>query len=70
MKLKGTGQLYSCGSNNKGQLGLNSTEDVSVLTPVIVGNNDPVTMTTGGWDFSLAISGKKYNLIKVNSVNN
>ncbi|XP_045176945.2 secretion-regulating guanine nucleotide exchange factor-like isoform X2 [Mercenaria mercenaria] len=54
--IAGIGKLYTCGSNNKGQLGLNSTDDVFVLTPVTVGNDENVTIATGGWDFSLAIT--------------
>ena len=49
------GQLWSCGSNNKGQLGLGSIEDVLILTLVTDLHN--VTMAAGGWDFSLAVTG-------------
>ena len=49
------GLLWTCGSNNKGQLGLGSTEDVTTLT--IVPDLKNVTMATGGWDFSLAVTG-------------
>lgn len=49
------GQLWSCGSNNKGQLGLGSIEDV--LSLVLVTDLQNVTMAAGGWDFSLAVTG-------------
>lgn len=51
-----TGQLLVCGSNNKGQLGINNTEDVVSLT-LITAIKDKVTMVTGGWDFSVAVTG-------------
>lgn len=51
-----TGQLLVCGSNNKGQLGINNTEDAVTLT-LITAIKDKVTMVTGGWDFSVAVTG-------------
>lgn len=51
-----SGDIYTCGSNNKGQLGLNATADVSVLSPVSLPSKSRVVMVTGGWDFSLAVT--------------
>ena len=49
------GQLWTCGSNNKGQLGVGTTDDVTTLT--LVSGLEDVAMAVGGWDFSLAITG-------------
>lgn len=51
-----SGELFTCGSNSKGQLGINTTGDSPVLKPVVVGNGQKVFMAVGGWDFSMAIS--------------
>lgn len=53
------GKLYTCGSNNKGQLGINTTDDAYTLQNVVIDENDKVVMATGGWDFSVAITGLK-----------
>ncbi|XP_069133300.1 secretion-regulating guanine nucleotide exchange factor-like [Argopecten irradians] len=50
------GNLFVCGSNNKGQLGLGHTRDVSTLTKVQLPEGSVVTKATGGWDFTLIIT--------------
>lgn len=50
------GQLFACGSNNKGQLGLNSTDDFHVLTRVSTPVGIRVVMATAGWDFTLIVT--------------
>ncbi|KAL4225418.1 hypothetical protein ACF0H5_016108 [Mactra antiquata] len=51
-----SGQLYSCGNNDKGQLGLNSTQNESRLKHITALSTKTVTMATGGWDFTLAVT--------------
>jgi len=48
--------LYACGSNNKGQLGIDDLEDKTTLT-LIPSFKVKVTMVAGGWDFTFALSG-------------
>ncbi|XP_033753080.1 LOW QUALITY PROTEIN: secretion-regulating guanine nucleotide exchange factor-like, partial [Pecten maximus] len=50
------GSLFVCGSNNKGQLGLGHTQDISTLTKVKLPGDTVVTKATGGWDFTLIIT--------------
>ncbi|XP_021350357.1 secretion-regulating guanine nucleotide exchange factor-like isoform X1 [Mizuhopecten yessoensis] len=50
------GDLYVCGSNNKGQLGLGHTHDITTLTKVKVPGDNAVTKATGGWDFTFIIT--------------
>ncbi|KAI8494340.1 hypothetical protein Bbelb_281000 [Branchiostoma belcheri] len=49
------GQLFACGWNQKGQLGLGHREDVSVLTHVAA-LTEPVHTVACGWDFTLAVT--------------
>ncbi|KAL3843185.1 hypothetical protein ACJMK2_021135 [Sinanodonta woodiana] len=49
-------QIWLCGSNNKGQLGLGTTSDVAVPTLVAKIQDESVVVVTGGWDFSMAVT--------------
>ncbi|XP_078670628.1 secretion-regulating guanine nucleotide exchange factor-like [Branchiostoma floridae x Branchiostoma belcheri] len=49
------GQLFVCGWNQKGQLGLGHRENVSVLTQVAA-LTEPVETVACGWDFTLAVT--------------
>ena len=51
-----SGKLLACGSNSKGQLGVGTLQDVHTLTRVTA-LKATVVMVTGGWDFSIALSG-------------
>jgi alpha-tubulin suppressor-like RCC1 family protein len=53
-------RLFVCGSNDKGQLGLGSTENVAVLKPVKALDGEKVTKALGGWDFTILLNGKYY----------
>lgn len=52
------GTLLVCGSNEKGQLGIGSTENISVLTPVKDLEGEIIIKVDGGWDFTLILNGK------------
>ncbi|XP_060083459.1 secretion-regulating guanine nucleotide exchange factor-like [Ylistrum balloti] len=52
------GELFVCGSNNKGQLGLGHTRDIPTLAKVKVPGDAPVIKASGGWDFTLILTGK------------
>lgn len=49
-----------CGWNNKGQLGLGDTEDRAVLCRVQ--GLPPVTQVSCGWNHTLAITGKSFEI--------
>ena len=53
------GAIYSCGSNNKGQLGIGHKKDASTLQFVSALSGVRVVKVSGGWDFSLALSGMR-----------
>ncbi|CAC5424260.1 SERGEF [Mytilus coruscus] len=56
--LTDNGKLFVCGSNDKGQLGLGSTEDKTELTPVGSMEREIITKVVGGWDFTLMLNDK------------
>ncbi|XP_076116547.1 secretion-regulating guanine nucleotide exchange factor-like isoform X1 [Mytilus galloprovincialis] len=56
--LTDNGKLFVCGSNDKGQLGLGSTEDQTVLTPVGSIEREIITKVVGGWDFTIMLNDK------------
>ena len=53
------GAIYSSGSNNKGQLGIGHKKDASTLQFVSALSGVRVVKVSGGWDFSLALSGMR-----------
>ena len=57
------GAIYSCGSNNKGQLGIGHKKDASTLQFVSALRDVRVIKVSGGWDFSLALSGSIYETL-------
>ncbi|XP_005990554.1 secretion-regulating guanine nucleotide exchange factor [Latimeria chalumnae] len=55
--ITGTGELFVCGQNNKGQLGLGHTEDVTSFTLCSALSGFHVTQVTCGWDFTVILTG-------------
>ena len=53
------GAIYSCGSNNKGQLGIGHKKDANTLQFVSALSGVRIVKVSGGWDFSLALSGMR-----------
>uniref|UniRef100_A0A8D0L2B4 Secretion regulating guanine nucleotide exchange factor n=1 Tax=Sphenodon punctatus TaxID=8508 RepID=A0A8D0L2B4_SPHPU len=51
------GELFVCGQNREGQLGLNHNEDVLYFTPCTSLSSMPVTRVACGWDFTIILTG-------------
>ena len=51
------GEVWSCGQNHRGQLGLGHTSDVSTLHPGPALKQRVVNVSCG-WDFTLFLTGK------------
>lgn len=58
----GTGQLFVCGHNKDGQLGLNHTEDVLHFTLCTALSGFCVKQVACGWDFTIILVGKCFSL--------
>ncbi|XP_034976350.1 secretion-regulating guanine nucleotide exchange factor isoform X3 [Zootoca vivipara] len=52
-----TGELFLCGQNKDGQLGLGHTEDVEHFTLCISLSGCPVVQVACGWDFTIILAG-------------
>jgi len=61
------GHLYVCGSNNKGQLGVNTTQDIHNLTRVVLPQQQKVVKATGGWDFTMVLTGTFHVYLMISS---
>ncbi|XP_058713561.1 secretion-regulating guanine nucleotide exchange factor isoform X4 [Poecile atricapillus] len=55
--ITGTGQLFVCGHNKNGQLGLNHTEDVLCFTLCTALSGFCVKQVACGWDFTIILVG-------------
>ncbi|NWW71342.1 SRGEF factor, partial [Climacteris rufus] len=55
--ITGAGQLFVCGHNKDGQLGLNHTEDVLCLTLCTALSGFCVKQVACGWDFTIVLVG-------------
>ncbi|XP_007497077.2 secretion-regulating guanine nucleotide exchange factor [Monodelphis domestica] len=51
------GELFVCGLNKDGQLGLGHTEDVLSFTPCTLLADCPVLQVACGWDFTILLTG-------------
>lgn len=60
--LPGAGQLFVCGHNKDGQLGLNHTEDVLRFTLCTALSGFCVKQVACGWDFTIILVGKSVSL--------
>lgn len=54
----GTGELFLCGQNKDGQLGLNHTEDVTQFILCSSLTSCLVAQVACGWDFTIILAGK------------
>ncbi|XP_053305343.1 secretion-regulating guanine nucleotide exchange factor [Spea bombifrons] len=54
--ITGAGELYVCGQNKDGQLGLNHTDDVSCFTPCSAIRSLRVAKVACGWDFTIILT--------------
>ncbi|XP_053248940.1 secretion-regulating guanine nucleotide exchange factor isoform X1 [Podarcis raffonei] len=52
-----TGELFLCGQNKDGQLGLGHTEDVEHFTLCLSLSGCPVVQVACGWDFTIILTG-------------
>ncbi|XP_054828842.1 secretion-regulating guanine nucleotide exchange factor isoform X2 [Eublepharis macularius] len=57
-----TGELFLCGQNKNGQLGLNHTEDVIHFTLCSSLSGCPVAQVACGWDFTIILTGNGHVL--------
>ncbi|XP_013415628.1 secretion-regulating guanine nucleotide exchange factor isoform X1 [Lingula anatina] len=57
--LTDSGQLFACGNNNKGQLGLQHTEEMFRPQIVKALEKELTVCAKGGWDFTLVLSNEK-----------
>ncbi|MGH0165471.1 UNVERIFIED_CONTAM: hypothetical protein FKN15_063764 [Acipenser sinensis] len=53
----GAGEVLLCGQNNKGQLGLGHTVDALLFTPCAALRGHNVVQVSGGWDFTVILTG-------------
>lgn len=53
-----TGELFLCGQNTNGQLGLNHIENVIHFTLCSSLSGCPVVQVACGWDFTIILTGK------------
>ena len=51
-----TGQVWTCGRNLEGQLGLGNRQSVKIPTQVTALADDEVTMISAGADFTVAVT--------------
>lgn len=56
-----TGDIFVCGQNKDGQLGLNHTDNVEYFTLCTALSGSPVVHVACGWDFTVILTGK-FNL--------
>ncbi|XP_048341959.1 secretion-regulating guanine nucleotide exchange factor [Sphaerodactylus townsendi] len=57
-----TGELFLCGQNKNGQLGLNHTEDVIHFTLCSSLSGCPIVQVACGWDFTIILAGNGHVL--------
>lgn len=54
------GDVFVCGQNHKGQLGLSHSADVSNLQ-LCSGISQRIIQVACGWDFTLLLNGEKFS---------
>lgn len=60
--LLGAGELFVCGHNRHGQLGLNHTDDVLHFTLCAAVSGFGVKQVACGWDFTIILVGKSVSV--------